>query len=155
MFSSLEYVITLAISALLSCLAFSYWGSLTASRAVNQDAQILAKTFKSTQIRAMASHQATRLCGNPECTLPLGDAIVIVPETGDTYHNQLSGKTHIITRAFPAQTSHQFLFTAQGMTDFQNASIYVCSKTSPIARQLRINQAGRVVLQDDNVFEAC
>lgn len=155
MITYLEYLTTIAISALLSCLAFSYWDSLAASRAVQQDAQLLAHTIKSTQIRAMASHQTTRLCGNVTCTLPLGEALVIVPEQGSAFSTTLSGKTRLVTRAFPASKSHQFIFTAQGMTDFQNASIYVCSKTSPIARQLRVNQAGRVVTAEENAFDAC
>ncbi|MFI4956948.1 MAG: GspH/FimT family pseudopilin [Gammaproteobacteria bacterium] len=151
----LECIVTLAISAIVSCLAFSYWDNLIASYAVNQDAHILAKTFKSTQIRAMASHQTTRLCGDEHCTAPLGDNIVVVPDVGNTYHTALSGKTHLITRAFPASKNNQFVFTPQGMTDFQNASIYVCSNTSPVARQLRINQAGRVIVDEENVFEEC
>jgi Tfp pilus assembly protein FimT len=151
----LECIITVIISATIACLAFFYWDNLLASYAVNQDAQLLAKTFKSTQIRAMASHQTTRLCGDEHCSTPLGDNVVMVPDVGDTYHTALSGKTHLITRAFPASKSNQFIFTPQGMTDFQNASIYVCSNTSSIAIQLRINQAGRVVVDKENVYKEC
>lgn len=144
----LECIVAMSISAALSCLAFFYWDNLLASYAVNQDAQILAKTFKSTQMRAMTSHQTTRVCGDEHCTQPLGEHIVMVPDVGDAYHTTLSGKTHLITRAFPASKSNQFIFTPQGMTDFQNASVYVCSNTSAMSRQLRINQAGRVVVDD-------
>ena len=144
----LECIVTFAISATIACLAFFYWDNLLASYAVNQDAQLLAKTFKSTQIRAMTSHQTTRICGDENCIQPLNTHIVIIPDVGDAYHTTLSGKTHLITRAFPANKSNQFIFTPQGMTDFQNASIYVCSNTSPIAKQLRINQAGRVVVAE-------
>jgi prepilin-type N-terminal cleavage/methylation domain-containing protein len=153
-FTLLECMVVLTISVTLSCLAFSYWHGIVASQAVRQDVSILMKTFKSTQIRAMASHQVTRVCGNVDCDAPWEDKVVIVQPNAH-YQAELSGKTRLIARAFPAQKQHQFTFTAQGMTDFQNASIYVCSKTSPIARRLRINQAGRVSVSDENVFEAC
>ena len=68
---------------------------------------------------------------------------------------KLSGKTHLIIRAFPAHKQGQFTFTPYGMTDFQNASIYVCSKTSPIARHLRVNQAGRVLIAEGNAYDQC
>lgn len=151
----LEYLIAFAISAMLSVLAFSYWHTFTAQRAVNHDTQLLAHALQSAQIRAMTSHQTTRICGNPECTAPLQQHIVIVSEQGTLFHTSLTGKNHLITRAFPARKDHQFTFTPQGMTDFQNASIYICSNQSPIAKQLRINQAGRVTQNNDNTFTAC
>lgn len=135
-FTLLECLIVLTIGALMSMMAIGYWDGLLANKAVQQDAILLTDTFRTSQLQALASHQTIRIMMDED-------------------HLRLSGKTRLIIRAFPAHKKGQFTFTPYGMTDFQNASIYVCSKTSPIARHLRVNQAGRVVMAQDNAYDQC
>lgn len=150
----LETLIALIISAMLAVLAFSYWGSFTASRHVQHDAALIAQTLRTAQLHAMASHESTWVCGEASCTAPFADTWLILHSQGTLLHTALSQKTTIVVRAFPARMNHQFVFTPDGMTDFQNASIYVCASTAHIARRVRINQAGRVTETEDS-GDAC
>ncbi len=142
------------IGTMLSMLAFSHIKTIIERKAVAQDTLLISKALTSAQLRALTSHQEARVCGDPSCTLSWGHDLFIV-QHGSTHHVSLSGKTSLIVRAFPAHIEHQFIFTPAGMTDFQNASIYVCSQTSLLATQLRINQAGRVSISEGNAFEHC
>ena len=51
-FTLLECLIVLTIGALMSVMAISYWDGLLANKAVQQDALLLADTFRTSQMQA-------------------------------------------------------------------------------------------------------
>lgn len=144
-FTLLECLLALGILAIIAHWASYSYQYLLFKQAVSHDVALIESTL-------ISSRQAA-LLNNESVTVMFRDQTLSIARQS----LQLSGRTAIYLAFFPKSHDHSIRFTDDGLTAFQNGSIYVCPQqfSTRLAQRIVINQAGRVRVTGEGAAAGC